>query len=76
MYNTRKEDGNNGDNQPFIVDNQYTDYAIEQLKNINEHLRHDNSHLLFPDMLAHTAGNHVANLWDFWCIFYWCNPYL
>lgn len=64
-----KEDGNNGDNQPFIVDNQYTDYAIEQLKNINEHLRHDNSHLLFPDMLAHTAGNHVANLWDFGAYF-------
>lgn len=53
------------DEVPVIENNQYTEYAMEQLKQINEHLRHDSNHLLFPDMLVHTSNNGVANLWDF-----------
>lgn len=65
--NPKKED--NDLPNKYIADNQYTDYAIEQLIKINEVLSNDADHEKYPNMLQHTRGNGVANLWDFGAYF-------
>lgn len=53
----------------FIANNIYTDYAVEQLKKINEHISYDENHEEYPNMIRHTKDGDIANLWDFGAYF-------